>query len=81
MPDASSSALLAEFGTAVRRLRMARGYSQEAFADLAGMHRTYLGDVERGSRNVSLVNINRIAVALSIDLASLMAEVEHGRKT
>jgi transcriptional regulator with XRE-family HTH domain len=50
----------------VRRLRTARGLSQEAFADECGLHRTYIGSIERAERNVSLDNIERMAVALSI---------------
>jgi transcriptional regulator with XRE-family HTH domain len=50
----------------VRRLRKARGFSQEAFADECGLHRTYIGSIERGERNVSIDNIERMASALSI---------------
>jgi transcriptional regulator with XRE-family HTH domain len=50
----------------VRRLRKARGFSQEAFADECGLHRTYIGSIERAERNVSLDNIERMAFALSI---------------
>jgi transcriptional regulator with XRE-family HTH domain len=80
MADASSPDLLRAFGVAVRKLRLERGLSQEAFADEVGVHRTYIGDVERGERNLSLINIDRIAVALSRDLASLMSEVEASRR-
>jgi transcriptional regulator with XRE-family HTH domain len=52
------------FGLAVRRLRTAAGYSQEAFAAKCGVHRTYMTDVERGKRNVSLDIIERIAKGL-----------------
>jgi len=67
--------LLRAFGAAVRRLRAGRGLSQEQFAELAGLHRTYLGGIERGERNVSLVNINRLARALGLTLGELMTEV------
>lgn len=78
MPDTPAPAILVDFGAAVRRLRVQRGLSQEALADVAGIHRTYVGDVERGVRNVSLVNIGRLARALDVDLATLMAEAESG---
>lgn len=64
------------FGRAVRRLRERLGLSQEELADRAGLHRTYVGGIERGERNVSLVNIGRLAHALETSLSALMAEVE-----
>jgi transcriptional regulator with XRE-family HTH domain len=60
----------------VRLFRERRGWSQEDLAEATGLHRTYIGGIERGERNVSLVNIGRIAEGLGITLASLMAEVE-----
>jgi transcriptional regulator with XRE-family HTH domain len=76
MRDRPREPLLAAFGAAVRRLRRERGWSQEDFADRVGVHRTYMGDIERGLRNVGLVNIGRIATGLDVTLAVLMAEVE-----
>ncbi len=76
MPDHPRPELLAAFGAAVRRLRRERGWSQEEFADRVGVHRTYMGSVERGERNLSLLNIGRIADALQVTLTALMAEVE-----
>ena len=66
----------AAFGKAVRKLRREKGVSQEALADLAGIHRTYIGDVERGVRNLSLLNIVRIANALEIPVSKLVLEME-----
>jgi transcriptional regulator with XRE-family HTH domain len=60
-----------KFGARVRKLRQAKGLSQEAFADLCSLHRTYIGAIERGERNVSLENIQKIAKALGINIASL----------
>lgn len=79
MPDDASCALLAAFGRAVRHIRQRRGLSQEGLAEVAGIHRTYVGDVERGLRNISLLNIDRLARALDTDLAGLMGEVEAQR--
>ena len=76
MPDRVRSELLTAFGAAVRALRRDRGWSQEEFADRVGLHRTYMGDVERGERNLGLVNVRRIADALGVPLSALMAEVE-----
>jgi transcriptional regulator with XRE-family HTH domain len=66
----------AVFGEQVRALREARGYSQEFLAELANLHRTYIGGIERGERNVSLLNIWRIADALGVDPASLFLSPE-----
>lgn len=59
------------FGARVRSLRLERGWSQERLALAAGINRTYLGAVERGERNVSLLNIHRIARALAVDVKDL----------
>jgi transcriptional regulator with XRE-family HTH domain len=61
------------FGARVRQLRTGRGLSQEAFADLAKLHRTYIGAIERGEQNLSLANIERLAATLQISLAELFA--------
>jgi transcriptional regulator with XRE-family HTH domain len=63
------------FGKAVRKRRHKLGVSQEAFADLCGLDRTYVGGIERGERNVALVNIERIAGAFRISLAELLRGV------
>jgi transcriptional regulator with XRE-family HTH domain len=59
------------FGNRVRENRKAKGISQEKLADLAGMHRTYIGAIERGEQNVSVDNINRLAKALKVKPSSL----------
>ena len=63
------------FGRAVRERRKKLGLSQEEFADLCGLHRTYMGGVERGERNISLVNIEKIARALHMGLFRLFRGV------
>ena len=67
----TQTAVRVRFGQRVRELRKAKGDSQEAFAQACGLHRTYIGDIERGERNVSLDNIARIAKALNIDIRDL----------
>ena len=64
--------ILLQFGVRVRELRSAKGLSQEAFASQCGLDRTYISGIERGVRNVSLVNISLIAEALGISLSELM---------
>jgi transcriptional regulator with XRE-family HTH domain len=49
-----------------------RGLSQEALADLADLHRTYVGSIERRERNVSLDNVERLAAALDVDIVELL---------
>jgi len=61
------------FAAKLRDVRLERGLSQEALADEAGLHRTYIGSVERGERNISIDNIERLANALSVDVAELMS--------
>ena len=65
-----------KFGTRLRELRQARGLSQEALADAAQLDRTYLGGVERGERNLTLRNIEKIAKALDLNIAELFGGIE-----
>ena len=60
------------FAGNVRRLRTERGLSQEELAEAAGVHRTYVGMLERGEKNVTIYNIERIARALDVRPASLL---------
>ena len=59
------------FGRALRQRRQKLGVSQEAFADMCQLDRTYIGGIERGERNVALVNIEKIAKTLRISIARL----------
>ncbi len=63
------------FGQRLREIRRQRGVSQEKLAELAGLHRTYVSSVERGERNISLLNIEKLAGALGVPLAKLMPVV------
>lgn len=60
------------FGKRLREVRLQHAISQEKLADLAGLHRTYVSSVERGTRNISLLNIERLAKALKVRMADLM---------
>lgn len=68
--------LLIAFGSAIRELRSERGFSQESFADHCSLDRTYIGGVERGERNISLLNVYRIASALKLDVSVLFHNIE-----
>lgn len=67
--------LLAAFGEALRAKRKERGLSQEELAARASLDRSYVGGVERGERNVSLINLNKLARALDLALAELLADL------
>jgi transcriptional regulator with XRE-family HTH domain len=71
MDDAAKDEVKRRFGARLRRVRKSRKLSQEKVALLAGIDRSYLGGIERGENNVSLVNIERIAAALGIEPAEL----------
>lgn len=74
MSTAPPSSARKIFGSNLRRTRTLRGLSQEQLADLAGLHRTYVSSVERGERNVSLDNMERLADALTVSLSQLLGE-------
>lgn len=65
------------FGTNVRKLRTKMGVSQEKFAELCGLHRTYISDIECFRRSISLDNIQKIADALKIDVYCLFLEEDN----
>ncbi len=65
-----------KYGQAIRTLRQARNLSQEKLADLCGLHRTYISDIELGKRNVSLENIEKMAIALNLNISDIFIEVE-----
>jgi transcriptional regulator with XRE-family HTH domain len=66
------SNILLSFGRKVRSERVKKGLSQEELADLAGVHRTYIGMIERAEKNITLLNIYKIAKALNINCKDLL---------
>ena len=66
--------ILIKFGERVRDLRKKQGISQEQLAHIADLHRTYIGMIERAEKNITLVNICKIAFALNVDIKELFNE-------
>lgn len=62
----------ARLGANVRKLRLQRGWSQEAFADEAGIHRTYVSDIERGARNPTITVVEKLAKPLGVKAGALL---------
>ncbi len=69
-----ASSINARFGTGLRKIRIAKGLSQERLADLAGLHRTYISSVERGERNVTLQTVETLAKVLEVSMSKLMPD-------
>ncbi len=68
----SKKSISIKFGEKVREIRTQKGLSQEQLAHIADVHRTYIGMVERAEKNITLVNIEKIAVALDVNLTELL---------
>lgn len=64
--------LRSSFATNLRKLRSKRNLSQEKLAELTGLHRTYVGSVERGERNISIDNMERFSLALGVSVSELL---------
>ena len=68
----SKKNILIKFGERVREIRKEKGLSQEELAHKADLHRTYIGMIERAEKNITLINIEKIANALEVDLKILL---------
>jgi transcriptional regulator with XRE-family HTH domain len=75
--DPVSNEILKKFGLAIKKLRNEAGLSQEKLAEATGFHRTYIGFVERGERNLSLKNIEIFAKTFHLSISELMIECEN----
>ena len=75
------TAVKLRLGRRIRSLRERKSWSQEELAAECGLHRTYIGSVERGERNVAIVNIERIAVALGVAIKDLFEDAPVRGKT
>lgn len=80
MQDDKFYTQLQRFGGTIRSLRKKQGMSQEAFADHCCLDRTYVGGVERGERNLSFVNIHKIARALNVPVSDLFRLIEGNKQ-
>lgn len=69
--------VVVEFGKKVRGERIKLGFSQEELANRAGVHRTYIGMVERAEKNITLENIDKISKALGIPIDKLLKDIDH----
>ncbi len=67
------------FGARLRQLRTAKALSQEALAEHAGLHRTFVSMVERGKRNVTIATVEKLAKGLKCRMADLMPDAESGK--
>jgi len=72
----SKKNILIAFGEKVRELRKEEGLSQEGLSFKADLHRTYIGMIERAEKNITLINIEKIAKALSVDIKELFDEAK-----
>ncbi len=72
----SKNQSLVEFGKKVRSARKEKKFSQEELASRADLHRTYIGMIERGEKNITLINILRISRALNISASNLLESIE-----
>jgi len=68
----SKQSILIKFGERVREIRKEKGLSQEELAHKADLHRTYIGMIERAEKNITLINIEKIANALEVDIKELL---------
>lgn len=78
MANEFSKRVLKVLGLRIRDLRRAQGLSQEAFADKCGVHRTFMGTIERGESNLSFSNLLKVASTLGISMAVLLEGVDQG---
>lgn len=74
MNDNTKTPTTLAFGSRVRNLRKARGLSQEALANLCELDRSYIGGIERGERNIGLNNIQKLSIALDVELSELFKD-------
>jgi len=70
--------VLIKFGKSVRKVREEKSWTQEELADNANLHRTYIGMIERAEKNITLINIKKIADALDVPINNLVETIDNG---
>jgi len=75
-PKGKNKAVQQALGQRIRELRSRRGLSQEEFADICGLHRTYMGSIERGERNLTIISILTVAQHLEMTVSKLLSGLE-----
>ena len=73
--------ILERLGSNIRQYRSERSLSQEKLAELSGLHRTYVGSVERGERNISVLNVQKLAEALGVSMIDLLTNWNDNLRT
>ena len=72
--------IVKDFGLRIKQLRAEKNISQEKLSFITGFHRTYIGMIERAEKNITLVNMQKIANALGVKIEDLIKECNHGKK-
>lgn len=72
----NNTKILNNFGQRIKLLRNKTGLSQEELANISGLHRTYIGMIERGEKNITLKNIEKLAISLKIDISELVKDID-----
>lgn len=75
-PKRTDKAVQRALGQRIREIRLKRGWSQEEFADICGLHRTYMGSIERGERNLTILSILTVAKPLGMTVSQLLSGLE-----
>lgn len=75
MTKNNDTVYLRKFGSVVRKIRLSKELSQEALGSKAGLHRTYIGSIERGEQNISLINIKKLSKALGIRMSDIFTKL------
>lgn len=79
MSQQPEQSILLTFGQQIRALRQLKAISQEELAARAGVHRTYIGMIERGEKNVTIITMAKMATALNVNIVELLKDFDNGK--